>query len=114
MTDTVAGTSQGAQERPQFVIEKGNRFYLTAAVYEYDPDAPGATQEQKDAVEQYRRMFQDAAANNRILRACEVGADADLTEGINTGEQGINTGSESPTGDTGPTPPPPGINTGDE
>src|SRR5688572_17548764 len=103
MTDTVAGKSQGAQQQPQFVIEKGSRFYLTAAVYEYDPDATGATQEQKDAVEQYRRMFEDAAANNRILRACEVGADVDLAAGINTGTEGINTGDE-----------PPGINTGDE
>jgi hypothetical protein len=114
MTDTVAGGSQGAQEQPQFVIEKGNRFYLTAAVYEYDPDAPGATQAQKDAVEQYRRMFQDAASRNQLLRACEVGADVDTTEGINTGSHAINTGSESPEGiNTGP-PSPPGINTGDD
>ena len=111
MTDTVAGGSQGAKDRPQFVIEKGNRFYLTAAVYEYDPDAPGAA----DAVDQFRRMFEDAAARNRILRACEVGADVDTTEGINTGSEGINTGSESPAPgiNTGP-PSPPGINTGDD
>ena len=112
MTDSVAGSSRDAQERPQFVIEKGNRFYLTAAVHEYDPDAPGASQALKDAVEEYRRMFQDAASRNQLLRACEVGADADRTEGINTEAMGINTGAEEGI-NTGP-PSPPGINTDHE
>src|SRR5262245_57558445 len=111
MTDTAAGASPGVQDRPQFVVEKGNRFYLTAAVYEYDPDAPGAA----DAVEQFRRMFQDAAARNQILRACEVGSDVDITEAINTKAAAINTDLETPDGiNTGPPKSPDGINTGDE
>ena len=109
-SDTIQGGSGGAQDRPQFVIEKGNRFYLTAAVYAYDPDAPDASQEQKDAVAQFRRMIEDAANRNQVLRACEIGADvaresADAA-GINT-ESGINT--EGPDGiNTEPD----GINTG--
>ena len=109
-SDTIQGGSGGAQARPQFVIERGNSFYLTGSVYEYDPDAPGATQEQKDSVAQYRRMIEDAANRNQILRACEIGSDVESTdaaaintesgintegpEGINTGPDGINTGSD--------------------
>ena len=114
-SDTSQGGSGGAQDRPQFVIEKGNRFYLTAAVYAYDPDAPDATQEQKDAVAQFRRMIEDAANRNQVLRACEIDADVESTDGINT-ESGINT--EGPDGintePDGINTEPDGINTGSD
>lgn len=52
------GTSRPAYAQPIFIIEQGGRYYVTAAVLEYDPNASGITPEQRDGVAQIQKLYQ--------------------------------------------------------
>jgi hypothetical protein len=44
----VSGTAIPASSTPQFIIKVGDIYYVTLAVWEYDKDRAGITQEQED------------------------------------------------------------------
>lgn len=57
----VATESRTAFGRPCFIVKKGERYFVAIASLEYDPNASGITQEQKEGVAQVAQLFRGGA-----------------------------------------------------
>lgn len=66
----VAAETTLALSQPSFIIERGGRFYLTVALLEYDPKAPGLTPEQRDGVAQIEKLYRSGPKG--LVGATEV------------------------------------------
>lgn len=73
-----------AYSRPNFVIEKDGRLYVTLALLEYDPQASDLTAEQKRGVKQMQKMF-EAAHRQGSLRAAQLEAGWEELGPLNSG-----------------------------
>jgi hypothetical protein len=54
---------------PKFIVKLGDKYYVTLSVLEYDPNAPGASQAQKDGAAQIAAAF---AGGQPKLQAVQV------------------------------------------
>jgi hypothetical protein len=64
-----------SQSEPAFIVEYQGRFYVTAAVIEYDESASGLTDDQKSAARQIREMFE--AGQGSAIRAVPLHSDTE-------------------------------------
>jgi hypothetical protein len=55
---TVCRQGISALEEPRILFEANGKLYLSAAVLEYDPKHPGLTDEQRQAMEQLRKLLE--------------------------------------------------------
>lgn len=53
----VSSSAKAAFAAPSFIIEQDGRYYVTAAVLEYDPRAPNLTREQQEGVKQIQELY---------------------------------------------------------
>jgi hypothetical protein len=70
---STSGSGAGGQSEPSFIVEYMGRFYVTAAVIEYDETAPGLTEAQKAACREIRQSFE--AGQGSAVRAVPIQSD---------------------------------------
>ena len=67
----VSADSMTALSEPHFLIKVGEAYYLTLAVWKYDPDAPEITAEQRSGVAHIRHLFEGAGVD-QVLPAVQT------------------------------------------
>jgi hypothetical protein len=63
--------ASAGMEEPKFIIKLGDKYYVSVAVLEYDPNHPGATQAQKEGAAHIAAAFD---AGQPKLQAVQVSA----------------------------------------
>lgn len=67
---------------PTFVLKHEGKYYVTAAVLEYDPKHPNMTKEQEAGVAYIRDLFEKESRGECKTEACPVPLMAALRGGI--------------------------------
>jgi hypothetical protein len=55
-----ANSPSAGHPEPKFIVKLGGRYYVTVSVLEYDPNAAGATEAQKQGAAQIAATFENA------------------------------------------------------
>ena len=65
-------TDATALSRPSFIIKDAGRYYVSLAVWEYDPNAPHLTPEQKRDIDDLIQIFEHSRREGRVCEAAEL------------------------------------------
>ena len=57
---------------PTFIIKVQGKYYGTLAVWEYDPDAPDLTPEQRRDIEELARVYGEERARGEVYEAVKL------------------------------------------
>lgn len=82
-------SSRAGYAQPTFIIEQQGRFYVTLAVLEYDPKAPGITPEQRDGIMQIEKLFRSGDRSASGVSEVSRGIGGPMP--MNTGPMPMNT-----------------------
>ena len=76
VTVTHDGETVEALWDPGFIIKKGDKYFLTLAVWEYE-QAPGETVQQQEGVAEVIHLFNMGLKDGKLLAAVPVADDVD-------------------------------------